>query len=176
MDRDQKPGDVLGFTPLLDERKDSLSPTMSQPMEPQGRQHNYRTATGKYRWYLLRSFYGPLKFVLIFGTVAVLLAVPSMVIDVDAIEAKAAMGDMDAFLAQQQQQTVYYVFGWLLFSWLGLAFFFAVGTAVPYVFRFVARYVNPAHMRYWRVLRTMRRPFCVAFGVTFSFLCFVAVG
>jgi hypothetical protein len=189
-------GDVFGTAPLLNEPKVSPPATgsVSEQQQPESRTTSYRTAEGTYRSYLLRNLYGPLKFVIIFGVIGALLAIPVIVIDVDNIESKAALGDLDAFLAQQTRQVLYYVFGWLLISWVGLAISFAVGTALPYIFRFIARYatslyptcppshlhrrfryVNPAHARYWRVFRTLRTPLCIAGLVTISYIGFAAV-
>ncbi|KAJ4305991.1 hypothetical protein N0V88_000782 [Collariella sp. IMI 366227] len=139
MDPGPRPGDAF-VAPLLGEGKTQTTSTTAsvvQPQEPQ--QSNYRTAAGTYRSYLLKSLYGPLKFVLIFGVVGVLLAIPVIVINDDEIIAKAEMGDVDAFFAQQTRQVVYYIFGWLFVTWIGLALCFALGTVFPFIFRFVAR-------------------------------------
>ena len=153
----QERGDVFGTAPLLNEPKGSPPATASisqEQQEPQARAPNYRTADGKYRFYLLRNLYGPLKFVLFFGAIGALLAIPVIVIDADDIIAKAVIGDIDAFFAQQTRQVIYYIFGWLLISWVGLAISFAIGTILPYVFRFIARYAPG--------LRSPVTPKCVA--------------
>ncbi|KXX81514.1 Mechanosensitive ion channel protein 8 [Madurella mycetomatis] len=155
--------EVFGSTPLLDDSKGSLSGA-SETQE--SREPNYRTASGKYRSYLWRNLFPAIKFITIFGVVGVLLSIPVIVINGDEITAKANI-DVDAFLAQQNRQLLYYLFGWLLVSWIGLAFWYLVGTALPYV--------NPAHMRYWRVLRTMRRPIWVVGLVTNSYIVFAAL-
>jgi len=143
MDPGPKPGEVFGTAPLLNEGKPSPAGTVTMPQEPEPRRTpSHRTADGSYFWYLFKSLYGPFKFVIIFGVVGVLLAIPVIVIDPDAIMAKAELGDIDAFFAQQTRQVLYYIFAWLMMSWLGLALSFAVGSALPYVFRFVARYVD----------------------------------
>ena len=41
---------------------------------------------------------------------------------------------------KQNRQLIFYVFAWLLISWLGLWVSFAIASALPYVFRFVWRY------------------------------------
>jgi hypothetical protein len=139
MDPERKSGDVFG-TPLLNTEsgKASPSPATTLAQEQESRQHNHRTASGKYRSYLLRSLYGPLKFIIIFGVVAVLLSVPCIVIGGETISSKADIG-AEAFMAQQTRQIIYYIFGWLLLSWIGLAISYAFGTVLPYIFRFIAR-------------------------------------
>ncbi len=148
MDPTQERGDVFGTAPLLNEPKGSTSAAASMTQEqqkPEVRAPNYRTAEGKYRFYLLRNLYGPLKFVLFFGIIGALLAIPVIVIDANDILTKAMIGDIDAFFAQQTRQVLYYIFGWLLISWIGLAISFAIGTILPYVFRFIARYAPGLH-------------------------------
>src|SRR4051812_31775605 len=96
MDTGPKPGDVFGTAPLLNEGKAIPSSTVSQNAQDETRwtnSHNARTANGKYRSYLLRSLYGPLKFVLIFGVIAVLLAIPVMVINDDEVVSKTNLND-----------------------------------------------------------------------------------
>ncbi|KAL1840933.1 hypothetical protein VTJ49DRAFT_7592 [Mycothermus thermophilus] len=140
---------------------------------------NYRTAEGKYRRYILGLLYGPFKFVVIFGVVAALLLIPVLVVGKEPA-VKYEIGDdveayFEAFDAQQRRFLVYYIFGWLLISWLGLAFCYALGTVLPYMFRFVARYVNPAHARYWRIFRTLRRPICITGLITASYIGFAGL-
>lgn len=141
MEPESKPDDVFGTSPLLNKDKINPSSTGSLTQQHEPQEADYRTANGKYRSYLLKKLYGPLKFVIIFGVVAVLLAIPVMVINGDEIMTKAEMGDIDAFRAQQTRLVVYYIFAWLLMSWLSLAICYAIGTVLPYVFRFIARWV-----------------------------------
>lgn len=138
MDPERKSGDGFGTSPLLNADKASPSPSASFAQDQEPRQPNYRTADGKYRSYLLRSLYGPLKFVIIFGVVAALLSIPCIVLSGESISPKAGM-DPEAFKAQQTRQVVFYIFGWLLLSWLGLAISYLFGTVLPYIFRFIAR-------------------------------------
>ena len=48
--------------------------------------------------------------------------------------------DDESTQAKQNRQLIFYVFLWLLISWLGLWLSFAIASAFPYVFRFVWRY------------------------------------
>ena len=139
MDPERKSGDVFG-TPLLNTESDKASPSPATTLaqEQESRHQSHRTANGKYSSYLLRSLYGPLKFVIIFGVVGVLLSVPCIVIGGETISSRADIG-AEAFMAQQTRQVVFYIFGWLLVSWIGLAVSYAFGTVLPYIFRFIAR-------------------------------------
>ncbi|KAK4143917.1 uncharacterized protein C8A04DRAFT_11888 [Dichotomopilus funicola] len=173
------------YTPPYAQTQSYPYPQAPSPELPTSINHNYNannhrppptTATGTYGRYILKTLYGPLKFVLIFGIVTALLVIPTVVIDADNVKSRAEFGDDEAgFSAQQTRLVTYYVFGWLWFSWIALAACYAFGTVLPYVFRFVARYVNPGHARYWRVLRTMRGPICYVGLVTFSYVIYLAL-
>jgi hypothetical protein len=104
-------------------------------------QPNYRTAEGKYSRYWLNVLYGPFKFVVIFGVVTGILFIPIGIIGNEPAVKIEKEEDIEAFFAQQRRFLIYYIFGWLLISWLGLALCYAIGTILPYIFRFVARYV-----------------------------------
>ncbi|KAK4168196.1 putative Mechanosensitive ion channel [Cladorrhinum sp. PSN259] len=156
-------GEPFGSAPLLQETKGS---THSQDQAA-----DYRTATGTYRAYIWKNLYKVLKFILIFGTVGVILAIPVIVIGNDKVMKKAEI-TLDEFFAQKDRQTVYYIFLWLLATWICFAIFYMFASALPYIFRFVARFVNPAHMRYWRVIRTLKRPVCIIGVVSCSFVAY----
>lgn len=130
--------DVFGSAPLLDDSKGSLS-GVSETQE--FREPNYRTASGKYRSYLWQNLFPAIRFIAVFGVVGALLSIPVIVINGDEISAKANI-DVDDFLAQQNRQLAYYIFGWLLVSWIGLGISYLIGTALPYLYRFIARHVE----------------------------------
>lgn len=57
--------------------------------------------------------------------------------------------DDETTQAKQNRQLIFYVFAWLLTSWLGLWVSFAIASVFPYVFRFVWRYaVHGNQIRY----------------------------
>ncbi|KAK4183181.1 putative Mechanosensitive ion channel [Podospora australis] len=165
MDHQGKGGEIFGSAPLLDESKGSMS--QSQESKP-----GYRTATGTFRSYLWKNVFKVLQFLIIFGVVGVILAIPVIVIGNQDIIKKADLEE-EEFLRQRNKQTVYYVFLWLLISWICFAIVFVIASALPYIFRFVARYVNPAHMRYWRIMRTLLRPICITGVVCCSYVAFM---
>ncbi|KAK4228633.1 putative Mechanosensitive ion channel [Podospora fimiseda] len=139
-----KGGETFVSAPLLDENKGSIQTTLDQGAD-------YRTATGTYRAYIMKNLYKVLKFFIIFGFVGIILAIPVIVIGNDKVNKRAEFPTEEEFFAQRERQTVYYIFMWLLATWVCFAVFYVFAMAMPYIFRFVARFVNPAHMRYWRI-------------------------
>ncbi|KAH8902101.1 hypothetical protein BR93DRAFT_887864 [Coniochaeta sp. PMI_546] len=99
--------------------------------------------------------------------VGVPLAIPVIVFRNDQI-----LDDDETIEQRQYRQLVFYLFAWLLTCWLGFWASDALGLALPYIFRFVARYVNPAHQRYWRVMRVMRRPITIIGTVITAYISF----
>lgn len=161
MDPEHQPGDVFGSAPLLhNNEKTSPSSRASLTQEQQPRRTDYRTANGKYWSYLLRNLYGPLKFVVIFGLVALFLAIPLIIIGRDEVKTREEIGSQDAFATQQNRQLIYYVFAWLFLSWLGLAIFYAIGTVLPYIFRFIARYVLDLHSENYKATNATTYQIC----------------
>jgi len=141
-------------------------------MEPKKTSH--RTASTSFLSHNSRFIFWLIKFVLVVGTVAVLLAIPIIIYhDVETFPDDATDAD---FKARLGHLWLYNIFMFFLVSWLGIAFFYILGTALPYIFRFVARYVNPAHARYWRIIRVMRKPLCYVGGTFVAYLAFSLVG
>ncbi|KAL8349004.1 hypothetical protein RB598_001998 [Gaeumannomyces tritici] len=110
-----------------------------------------------------------LRYFLVVAVVFVALLVPILVTEKDG---NVDLSDAAAVKSKRKSQLIYYVFSWLLVSWVSFVFFDLVGLALPYMFRFIARYVNPAHQKYWRFLRTMRLPICLTFGIVICFVSF----
>lgn len=140
-------------------------------MEP--KRTNNRTASTSFLSHNSRFIFWFIKFVLVVGTISVLLSIPIIIYhDVETFPDDATEAD---FKARLGRLWLYNIFSFLLVSWLGIACFYILGTALPYVFRFVARYVNPAHARYWRIIRVMRKPLCYVGGTFVAFLAFEIV-
>ncbi|KAK0710046.1 hypothetical protein B0T26DRAFT_653339 [Lasiosphaeria miniovina] len=144
--------------------KDSNSLPNDKPVSD-----DHRTAFGSYRAYLWKYVSWALKYLIIMAVPGLLLAIPIFVtmnnkdLDDDAI---------DAADQRQTRQLVFWLFLWLEVSWLGGCVAYGIGCALPYIFRFVARYVNPAHARYWRIIRVMRKPITVIGFVVASYATF----
>jgi hypothetical protein len=108
-----------------------------------------------------------LQFALTVIIVSVPLMVPMILFSGDRV-----LDDDDTLEKRQYRQLVFYLFSWLLASWLGGCVSYAFALAFPYLFRFVARYVNPAHQRYWRVMRIMKRPITLVGLIIASYISF----
>ncbi|KAK0616462.1 hypothetical protein B0T14DRAFT_435937 [Immersiella caudata] len=110
------------------------------------------------------------KFVVVWAVVSVLLAIPVAIYrDIENFPEEATPEELKERL---RPLYIYNVFTFLLVSWVSIAFFYLLGTTLPYIFRFIARYVNPAHTRYWRIVRVMRKPLCFVGSLFVSFLAF----
>ncbi|KAK4654983.1 hypothetical protein QC762_405790 [Podospora pseudocomata] len=158
--------EVFGSAPLLDEGKGSMS-------QPGDNKPDYTTATTTYRKYIWKNAYKFIRFLIIFGFVGIILAIPVIVIgNKDIIKKEDALDD-EQFFAQRSEKTVYYIFVWLLVTWVCFAITYIFASALPFIFRLVARYVNPAHMRYWRIIRTLRRPICIFVTICCSYIAYI---
>ncbi|KAI6467622.1 hypothetical protein MCOR17_004386 [Pyricularia oryzae] len=146
------------------EKEEAAENPVTEPepeLPPPVKQHQRR----KMVFYALRYF-------LIVAVVAVLLVVPVIVKQNDA---EIDLTDSDAVRRLKKDQVVFWTFIWLSISWLGFVLFDLIGLALPYLFRFVARYVNPAHQKYWRFLRVVRRPICLFFGIALMYSAYAGL-
>ena len=74
------------------------------------------------------------------------------------------------------QVLVYYLFLWLLTSWLVGCACNLFWRAFPYLFWWIASFVNPAHQKYWRVFRRLNLPMTLLGSMIFAWIAFVGVG
>lgn len=102
---------------------------------------DYKTAEGSYGRYIWRYIRSSAKHIIIAVVIAVLLSIP-VIIYRDYQDVLPQPIDADS----ETRQLRFYVFAWLLTSWLCLYASFAIGTALPYIFRLVARSVVPVFM------------------------------
>ena len=98
-----------------------------------------------------RVIFRALRFVLTTILVTVLLAIPCFVL--------AGYADVDTQdKTARKNNLIYWIFLWLVLVWVTTCLFRFFGLVLPYVFYIVAKFVNPAHRKYWRVLRALRFP------------------
>jgi len=77
------------------------------------------------------------KFVAVFTLVSILFSIPLVVFrDIENFPEGATDDELKDRLGALY---IYNVFTFLLISWVGIAVFYLLGTALPYIFRFVAR-------------------------------------
>ncbi|KAM7208365.1 Mechanosensitive ion channel protein 8 [Naviculisporaceae sp. PSN 640] len=161
MDKQQDVNQVFGAPPpQVDfESKDSNA----SALVTDSKTIDYRTAEGGYGQYLWQHISSNFKYFLILILVGVPLAIPIILY-------RDYQGSLESPIAPQDEarQLRFYVFMWLEISWIALCGSFLIGTLLPYLFR----YVNPAHMRYWRVLRVLRRPLTLLGFMTASFVSY----
>ncbi|KAH8893311.1 hypothetical protein GQ53DRAFT_684923 [Thozetella sp. PMI_491] len=80
--------------------------------------------------------------------------------------------DEESIEHKQYRQLLFFLFVWILTSWLGACLSFLAATGLPYLFRFAWRYVNPSQAKYWRVFRALRRPITLIGLVAASYISF----
>lgn len=115
-----------------------------------------------------------------YGAVVIVVAGALLGAMIAALAAGGAVDAQDEEEANKYktQNLLTYLFMWLFITWLGACFVDIFIMAMPYLFRVVARYVatfsllftsrdfinertryvNPAHHRYWRIWRVLRKP------------------
>ena len=115
------------------------------------------------RSFVKRQLFWALRYFAVVVVVGALLAIPIIVSRKSAI-----VEDDDPDIANKN--LIFYIFLWLLITWLAGTAADLTALALPYIYRLLARYFNPAHQKYWRMFRAMRRP--IRFMGTFAF-CFI---
>ncbi|KAK1572789.1 putative serine/threonine-protein kinase [Colletotrichum navitas] len=79
-----------------------------------------------------------------------------------------------AIEAKQYRNLMFYICLWLEVTWIGAVGSDLLGLGIPYLFRFMARYLNSAHQRYWRVFKFMRRPIAFLGTTLVTYIFFAA--
>ncbi|KAJ0165182.1 putative MscS family protein [Colletotrichum tanaceti] len=102
--------------------------------------------------------------------VAFLVPIIALINDADVVEDSAP----ERIQAVQYRNLMFYICLWLEVTWLGAVGSDLLGLGLPYLFRFIARYTNSAHRRYWRVLKLMRRPIAFLGTTIVTFIFFAA--
>ncbi|KAB5518871.1 hypothetical protein GE09DRAFT_977795 [Coniochaeta sp. 2T2.1] len=114
------------------------------------------------------------RYVAVVLVVGIPLAIPIIIFrqDLDVLANVDDTTTVESVERRQYRQLVYYLFAWFETCWLGFWASDVIGLGLPYVFRFVARYVNPAHQRYWRVFRVLHRPITIIGLVVTAYISF----
>jgi len=142
----------------LDVNHDVYAPEKGEPQE---------LPVKPQRSFLLRQVFWALRY---FGVVVVVAAL--LVIPVAVKRDSAFTDDADP---RSTDNLIFYLFLWLLVTWLAGTLADLAAMALPYVYRLLARYFNPAHQKYWRVFRALRRPIRFLGTVAFGYIAFAIV-
>ncbi|KAF6835033.1 serine threonine protein kinase [Colletotrichum plurivorum] len=118
-----------------------------------------------------RLLWWALRYALIVIVVFVAFLIPLIVLSNDD---DIAEGTTEIIQEKQSQALVFYISLWLEVTWVGAVFSDLVGLGFPYLFRFIARYTNSAHQRYWRVMKLMRRPIAFLGTTVITYIFFAA--
>lgn len=116
-----------------------------------------------------KSVFKVIQRVIAFLFVAALLAIP-IIVTADAREPDDASNKV-----RQNRNLIFYIFVMLENIWACAGVFYLIALVLPYLFRFVAHYVNPAHERYWRTLVILRLPLVVLFTIISGYICLTIV-
>ena len=133
---------------------------------PEDEDSPYKMLTRKER---NRFIFHAIRFVLTVIVIGVLLCVPLFV-----LADYADIGDSTDD-SPQRQNLVFWIFTWLFSTWIIACTFHFIALILPYVFWLVAKFVNPAHRRYWRTLRPLRLPITLLGAILGSYVTFSLV-
>ncbi|KAF4629970.1 hypothetical protein G7Y89_g8170 [Cudoniella acicularis] len=130
-------------------------------------QSNYAAMTAPVENKRKRMLIWGVRYGVIVGFVGLILAIPLIALQnyadlSDATDAEVAAGT--------SKNTIFYVFAWFETTWLFTCLVDICIMAVPYAFRLLSRFINPAWHRYWRVLRALRKPVVVLASIVICFL------
>lgn len=116
-----------------------------------------------------RVIFHAVRFVLVTVLVAIILCIPLWIFQ-SYRDVGVTTDD-----GLQQRNLVWWLFSWFLSTWLIACFFNFIALIFPYLFWVVAKFVNPAHRRYWRIFRPLRFPFTLLGLVLGSIMTFGVV-
>ncbi|KAK1656704.1 putative serine/threonine-protein kinase [Colletotrichum godetiae] len=122
--------------------------------------------------YRKRLFCWAVRYCIIVIIVFIALLIPLVTLSNDADFAEDSTSQ--AIQDKQYRNLVYYISLWLEVTWVAAVIFDCLGLGLPYIFRFIARYINSSHQRYWRILKFMRRPICFLGTTIVTFIFFAA--
>jgi hypothetical protein len=104
--------------------------------------------------YRKRLFWWAFRYAIVFVVIFVAFLVPIIVFSKDAdVDDNTTIEDVEA---GQYRNLVYYICLWLEITWIFAVFFDVVGLALPYLFRFIARYVH-THATFSQAQRSYNR-------------------
>ncbi|KAK6217117.1 hypothetical protein QIS74_07231 [Colletotrichum tabaci] len=140
-----------------------------QSAQQVSQQHMPPIIVARYRREL---FWWAFRYAVIAVVVFVAFLVPIIILsnDADVVEESP----LERIEAEQYQNLMFYICLWLEVTWLGAVGSDLLGLGLPYLFRFIARYTNSAHQRYWRVLKFMRRPIAFLGTTVVTYIFFAA--
>ena len=106
--------------------------------------------------------------------VVLLIGIPLMIPPIVFRNSAVVTGDHPT-ASERDHNLVFYLFAWLLTTWLCAVASNVFIRSFPHLFRFVAGWINPAHRKYWRVFRGLRNPVTFVGCAVGSWISFFAV-
>ena len=165
----------------MQSQKSSMERTSNSPQKPQilDKPLLDHFATGPSdRVTLLAGFLYVIRYFFIVAFVGMGLAVPLILYRTDKEFGYDDEDEdkIDAAIAKEKNNLIFYVFCWLEATWLAACVCHFASLIFPYIFFLIARYVNSAHRRYWRAFRTLKWPVTLFGASITSFISFRYVG
>jgi hypothetical protein len=151
--------------PITEERKIDPAASPSPAPEIQPAHHGLRRLAYAIKWLVVTVAVGAVISIPMIMTRATLNVDESGNID-DVLE---------RYFQQQYQNLVFWLFAWLLTTWIAACLFHLAALAFPYCFRIVAKFINPAHRRYWRVFHAMKWPITLLGAAIGSYIAYAFV-
>jgi hypothetical protein len=101
-----------------------------------------------------------IKWSIVTVLISVVIAIPMIALrsSLDDDETASIEEQLLQLLSNQWKNLGFWICAWVMVTWLSACLFHAASQIFPYLFRYVAKFVNPAHRRYWRVFRFMKWP------------------
>ena len=117
------------------------------------------------------------KWLLVTIMVSALIAVPMIVLNTSLVKSDiTTLLELEQVYENQWKNLGFWISSWLLVSWVSACVFHAIAKVFPHLFRKVAQYINPAHVRYWKTLFFMKWPITILGFTACSYISFAVVG
>jgi hypothetical protein len=118
----------------------------------------------------------PIKWLAVTILVSFIIAIPMIVLK-DSLQGTdvADLADIELIYRNQWRNLGFWICAWLLVCWISLCFWHLIAKALPYAFRRVCEYINPAHVRYWKIFRFLKWPVTALGGIVFGFVAYALV-
>ena len=152
---------------------DTSSRNVEKGSRPQDTSQSFPEDTPSYgtSMPILRKVVYVARYLFVVALVALPLLAPLFLFTTDAL-ILLDTDDQNDINARNTHNLIFYIFAWLETTWLAAVIVNIIVLALPYVFYFVARYVNSSHRRYWRVFRALKWPVTLTGAVVAAWLAF----
>ncbi|KAH8693650.1 hypothetical protein BGW36DRAFT_383455 [Talaromyces proteolyticus] len=108
--------------------------------------------------------------------VSVIISIPVIVLRTTLVSSDIQNLDQLKQVYQSQWKNLgFWISCWILVSWFSACVFHALIIFFPHIFRNVAKYINPAHARYWKVFYFMKWPVTILGCTICSYISYALI-